>query len=527
MKTKLFFSPAVALTLFAQTPAPEQPVNRADARLVEINVVVRDKNGPVTGLTQNDFTLFDKGKEQKIASFLLSNAHAAPKPALPPNIFVNRPDLTGKSGGVTVILLDALDTPLPLQAYMRNQSLRALSEIRPEDHVAVYVLGLGLHVLNEADTRYEAENGELEQWLGESSVAGGLNVENRLHNTVGALVTIAEHIGHLPGRKNLVWVAGLFPVSVDHYGAEGPPGWENTAEQPNGGGINHATGDPTQIDRQVFQHAFQPAMQALNLANIAVYAADARGLVDEPYSQSEAGSGGSKSRAAATRGSTASLVPSGINALRTLAEDSGGRAFESSNDIRKGIRSAIEDAEVSYTLGYYPDSKMLDSRFHDLKVQVNRKDVDVHCRKGYVAIPAPKITEAQRTEAIKQALLSPLEASGIGLMAGFEKVDQPKPGSIRTTVVISGRDLALQQNGGQWTGELEFIFTPRSADGKDRGTIRQAVALKLNKAQYDTVMQQGLSLTKTLEPTGDVAELRAVVSDRVTGRVGSLIMPVK
>jgi hypothetical protein len=53
------------------------------------------------------------------------------------------------------------------------------------------------------------------------------------------------------------------------------------------------------------------------------------------------------------------------------------------------------------------------------------------------------------------------------------------------------------------------------------------VALKLNQAQYDTVMQQGLSLTKTLEPTGDVAELRAVVSDRVTGRVGSLIMPVK
>jgi hypothetical protein len=170
---------------------------------------------------------------------------------------------------------------------------------------------------------------------------------------------------------------------------------------------------------------------------------------------------------------------------------------------------------------------MLDSKFHDLKVQVNRKDVEVHYRKGYVAIPAPKITEAQRTQAIKEALLSPLESSGIGLMAAVEKVDQPKPGSIRATLVISGRDLALQQNSGQWTGELEFIFTPRSADGKDRGTVHQAVGLKLNQAQFDTVMQQGISLTKTLEPTGDVAELRAVVCDRVAGRVGSLIMPVK
>jgi hypothetical protein len=112
-------------------------------------------------------------------------------------------------------------------------------------------------------------------------------------------------------------------------------------------------------------------------------------------------------------------------------------------------------------------------------------------------------------------------------MAGFEKVDQPKAGSIRTTVVISGRDILLQQNGGQWTGEVEFIFTLRSADGKERGTIRQAVGLKLSQAQYDTVMQQGLSISKTLEPTGDVAELRALVADRVAGRVGSLIMPVK
>ena len=519
---KLFFAPAVALTLFAQTPAPEPPVNRADSRLVEINVVVRDKNGPVTDLAQNDFTLFDKGKEQRIGSFLASNLHAAPKPALAPNIFVNRPDLAGKTGGTTVVLLDGLDTPLQLLGYMQTQSLHALSEIKPEEHVAVYVLGLSLHILHDANTRSEGESGDLEKWLAESSGASGLTPQTKLLNTVAALSIIAEHLGRLPGRKNLVWVAGILPVEVDHFGTGGPPGWQNaelTAANP--GGFNSAPGDAAQIDRVVFQHAFQPAMQALNLANIAVYAADGRGLVSSPNAQASGTSG----RKTASTSSTSS--PSQINPLRVLAEDTGGRTFESSNDIQKGIRSAIDDAEVSYTLGYYPDSKMLDSRFHDLKVQVNRKGVEVHYRKGYVAIPAPKVTEAQRTQAIKEALLSPLESSGIGLMAAVEKVDQPKPGSIRATLVISGRDLALQQNSGQWTGELEFIFTPRSADGKDRGTVHQAVGLKLNQAQYDTAMQQGISLTKTLEPTGDVAELRAVVCDRVAGRVGSLIMPVK
>jgi hypothetical protein len=51
--------------------------------------------------------------------------------------------------------------------------------------------------------------------------------------------------------------------------------------------------------------------------------------------------------------------------------------------------------------------------------------------------------------------------------------------------------------------------------------------LKLSQAQYDMVLEQGMSISKTLEPTGDVAEIRAVVSDRISGRVGSLIMPVK
>src|ERR1035438_9602175 len=152
---------------------------------------------------------------------------------------------------------------------------------------------------------------------------------------------IAHRRARLPGRKNLVWVAGILPVEVDHFGTGGPPGWQNaelTAANP--GGFNSAPGDAAQIDRVVFQHAFQPAMQALHLANIAVYAADGRGLVSTPNAQASGTSG----RKTASTSSTSS--PSQINPLRVLAEDTGGRTFESSNDIQKGIRSAIDDAEV-------------------------------------------------------------------------------------------------------------------------------------------------------------------------------------
>ena len=42
-----------ALALFTQLPEPI----RVTSRLVEVNVVARDKNGPVAGLTQGDFIL--------------------------------------------------------------------------------------------------------------------------------------------------------------------------------------------------------------------------------------------------------------------------------------------------------------------------------------------------------------------------------------------------------------------------------------------------------------------------------------
>src|SRR4051812_28952169 len=38
-------------------------------RLVQINVVVRGKNGPVTGLTKENFTVLDNGKPQRIDIF--------------------------------------------------------------------------------------------------------------------------------------------------------------------------------------------------------------------------------------------------------------------------------------------------------------------------------------------------------------------------------------------------------------------------------------------------------------------------
>ena len=57
------------------------------------------------------------------------------------------------------------------------------------------------------------------------------------------------------------------------------------------------------------------------------------------------------------------------------------------------------------------------------------------------------------------------------------------------------------------------------------GVAHQPLALNLDRAKYETVMKQGLTVTKTIELAKDAAELRVVVLDRYSGKIGSLNVP--
>jgi VWFA-related protein len=98
---------------FGQTgknPGGQQPaVLRSTTRLVEVNVIVQDKQGaPVKGLTRGDFTVLDGGQKQEISSFSVESGRPpqGPLEPLPPSTFSNhvRPD-----GGVPTRSLSEID----------------------------------------------------------------------------------------------------------------------------------------------------------------------------------------------------------------------------------------------------------------------------------------------------------------------------------------------------------------------------------------------------------------------------------
>ncbi len=80
-----------------------------------------------------------------------------------------------------------------------------------------------------------------------------------------------------------------------------------------------------------------------------------------------------------------------MNVLKTLASDSGGRAYPVSEDMLGGKNSQFErilaqiaeELRSQYTLAYYPPHAD-DGRFHDIRV-VTRNGYFVRARRGYVA----------------------------------------------------------------------------------------------------------------------------------------------
>ena len=63
----------VALLAFVSAVAAQNGTIRVNTRLVEVSVVVRDKGGPVAGLTKEDFTITD-GKGENLDLFVVSDS---------------------------------------------------------------------------------------------------------------------------------------------------------------------------------------------------------------------------------------------------------------------------------------------------------------------------------------------------------------------------------------------------------------------------------------------------------------------
>ncbi len=534
----LLFFLLLAPALAGQKEQKEQtPVLRVTTRMVQVNVVVHDNKGqPVTSLTRDDFVLLEDGKEQPITQFSVEE-DKPPSPSaegLPAGMYTNRPShRAGSLNSVTVILLDAVNTRLHDSFYAKEQVIKFLGQLQPEDRVALYAFVPGsVNVLHDftrdasallAALRRNSPKGRrdhpgeepggdgntaldgLDEWSREAERRyTNFQTTSRVLETTSALEAIANHLSRLPGRKNLIWVSGSFPLSI---GEDALP-----------------TRYSMSPERRTFWREVDRAARAVSNANVAIYPVDARGLIGAfgPNPGAFAATRVQPGRASPFPGAPLSTFDS----MKVLAQRTGGRAFYNRNDIGGAIRRAIEDSRVTYVLGYYPTHGKWDGKFHQIKVKAKPKGLELRHRNGYFAHEDVSREESDRKDLLFSAARSPLDATTLGITVRLTELPQAAGPRIRLDLEVERREITFARESDKWVGTLDLFFSLRSPEGRGISGIHQTLNMRLSQENYDQITKYGINLNRELELPASATQLRIVVRDVPSGATGSLGVPL-
>lgn len=588
-------STATAPTQASSTAAP---LVRTSASLVLVDVVVTNNGNPVHGLDRGQFRVLEDGQEQPIASFEehrpvdAASVHAT-RPALAPNTYTNLP-VYPQASAVNVLLLDGLNTPMANQMNVRRKMLEYVGKIPPGTSLAVFTLASRLRMVQgfTADPAELAKALESAKAAPQSSVildpasdqaldttigdmanmasgptidVGGVTAlssmrqfqadltayqtDMRVRMTLDAMQQLARYLSGIPGRKNVIWFSGSFPIALDPDDSQ-----DNAFEA-----------------MRTYSNDIRDTAELLAASRVAIYPVDARGLMTPPSldasyapatnligATTSGNRSAARSRVTANKPSVANDV---LNAqkqlmaeqavMQQIAEQTGGKESLNTNGLKEAVASAIENGSSYYTIGYVPAARPLDGQFRKIAVSVDNRNLKLAYRHGYYADPADKLTEhtpgqvslitaatlhgaPPSTQILFEARVLPatdaafegakLPGGPAGeLTAGFKTPAH----RMMTDLKIDAHTLAYDSAAdGAIHSKVEFTLVAYDDEGKRVNYFDSGFQLSLKAGQVAQTMENGIRLRLPLDLPAGRFFVRIAVHDLAAGRAGSLEVPV-
>ena len=406
--------------------AAQQPTFRGGINFVRVDVIVTDgKAQPVTDLTQADFELLEDGKPQPIEQFRLIRVDGNPRPGdPPPRELRNRNDeeleLSRDDVRVFVIFLDDYHVRLANAIQVQAPLIRFVQEqLRPNDIVGVMYPLTPLDGISftrnhasvvSAIQRFEGRKfdyrprNQFEEQISRQPTEVVERVRNQI--TMGALRGLATRLGGLrEGRKQIIYVSegltAMLPPQMRNQDALLGPINNPAARNPNAGENSPREETVAFFEQSSLLNEMREVFTAANRNNAAIYTVDPRGLAVGEFGIDENIGPNQDRRTLQVTQDT----------LRTLADETDGRAIVNRNDLGPGLAQIVRDSSFYYLLGYNSTQAPADGKFHEIKVQVKRRGVDVRARRGFWALTVAETARAmvvtpETPKPIQQALAS-------------------------------------------------------------------------------------------------------------------------
>ncbi|MCU1232625.1 MAG: hypothetical protein JWP63_592 [Candidatus Solibacter sp.] len=552
-------------TAFGLSPAPAQqsaaPTVKTTVEEVLLDLIVRDKKGkPVTDVKPEDLNVLDNGARQKLTSFrLVSGAEAlsssGAKTRLDPLRQIR----------VVTLAFDSMN-----EADQRKLARSAAIDLIKGDqgtnvYYSVVVINTQLLVLQPFTNDRAALTKAIER------ATGGLSATSFASESEAILTQLKRNMGGQNGADQ----DGLLSAA------------SQTASQTINNGTDALQAklasvmlDMLRMDSSVAAQGARLTLSALralvegqrtipgrksviyftsgiyltpeldvpfrNLAstanrdNVTFYSVDTRGVMTGAQNSAARGQLNGATRASATDMSklsgavTKDQVMASDNAeisaranvqepVRDLAESTGGFLISDSNDLRVPLRHVNEEISAYYEVSFNPGIQNYDGSFRKLAVTTNRKDLVIHTRNGYFALPPE--ARAGGTQPFETPLLKILsEAKSYEDLKFHAGAILLQPKSEATTVAIllevALNDLRPKPGTAKPLLDLHCSLTALVKD--TRGEVVQ----KLSRDRDFQVTPEQLKLGHFLEkmtvalPAGEY-RLESAVMDRESGKIGT------
>jgi len=504
-----------------------------------VPVIVRDHSGKAIGtLQQQDFSLFDKGKQQVISKFSVEKAGgrtAIELTAPPEEEGTNKPPVQATAviaNRFVAYLFDDINSNLTDLALAREAARKQIAEsLQPTDRIAIFSMS-GRTTLHFTDDRRAIDQALLQLQprirarssqdcpdisdymaflisngdgaaLGTaiqdamvcqsipanmaasaaaiarakaSEVTSQLDYDTRL--ALSGLKATIRRIAVMPGERVVVLVSSGFVLLLEHRSEE----------------------------TEVVDTAIK--------SNVTINSLDARGLEAMPGFDVSRGpvsvqTAVSKSRYAYQDAQAKADV------LGELAEGTGGTWFHNRNDLAQGFRMIAAAPEYTYVLGFAPQNLRYDGSYHQLKVSLKTSSgLTLQARRGYYAPKKQLDAAEQAKEEVREALFSreELKAIPVGLQTQFFK---PSDISAKLSVLahVDLRAIQFRKTDGRNRNSLTVVSGIFDRNGILIKAVEKNIDMFLKDETFAAHMAAGLTIKTSFDVTPGNYVIRLVVRD--------------
>ena len=506
---------------------------RSTVSLVEIDVQITNRDGkPVKGLKQEQFTVTEDGKPQKISTFEYND--------------IEEVETAGKGDEAPITVpLGTVTTPEEIKAVVRDHRMIVLffdltslqaedllrstraaqkylqEQMTPADLVAVVAFGNTLKVVanftndrellkQSVDAIVPGHEAALSQLADAAAAADG---ETQVSEDTGAAFTADDtEFNIFNTDRKLAAVEALCEV------LEGIPGKKSIIQFTSG--ITQ-TGEENRSE-------LIAATNSANRSNVSIYSVDSRGLLTAtPGGDASVGaSGGNAMFNGATVISQSQSRQDSRDTLATLAGDTGGRTFFDVGDFGKVFQSVQNDTSGYYLVGYYSTNAANDGAWRRVHVKIDPlpAGVRVRAREGYYAAKNFGVfTTEDRERQLEQAFQSDIPEVELPLAV---ETSEFRLNTYQVFVPISAKlaPSALQWAQKRGSRETAFDFAAEVRDAKSNrvvGALRDTITVKVGAEHFQDLQQHALVYQGGIILAPGEYKLKFLARENESGRIGT------